>query len=102
MEEWKAIPGYEGYYDISTLGNVRVAKRRLRRIGRSGERYIQRTSTWKYKVLLDCEECQSVGYIKKWMYCDTLEEAIAQRDEWLNEIYDWFRRYVQSQMPSPP
>ena len=26
MEEWKDIEGYEGYYEISTLGNVRNVK----------------------------------------------------------------------------
>lgn len=27
MEEWRAIPGYEGYYEISTFGNVRSVER---------------------------------------------------------------------------
>lgn len=26
-EEWKAIPGYEGYYEASTLGNIRSVDR---------------------------------------------------------------------------
>lgn len=27
MEEWKAIPGYEGYYEASTLGRIRSVSR---------------------------------------------------------------------------
>ena len=26
-EEWKAIPGFEGYYEASTLGNIRSVNR---------------------------------------------------------------------------
>lgn len=29
MEEWRAIPGYEGYYEVSNLGNVRSLDRVL-------------------------------------------------------------------------
>lgn len=28
-EEWKSVPGYEGYYEISTLGNIRSLERKL-------------------------------------------------------------------------
>lgn len=30
-EEWRAVPGYEGYYEVSNAGRVRSLRRRLRR-----------------------------------------------------------------------
>lgn len=29
MEEWKAIPGYEGFYSVSSLGRVRAEERQV-------------------------------------------------------------------------
>jgi hypothetical protein len=30
MEEWKAIPGYEGFYSVSNLGRVRAEQRQVK------------------------------------------------------------------------
>lgn len=44
-EEWKAIPGYEGLYDVSTHGNVRSYDRWVTR--RSGAQVLWRGRTLK-------------------------------------------------------
>jgi hypothetical protein len=31
MEQWKDIPGYEGYYQASTYGNIRSVERKIKR-----------------------------------------------------------------------
>jgi hypothetical protein len=49
MEEWKAIPGYEGYYEISTLGNVRSVERSVH--GKGGRTDIRRAQDKKTFVL---------------------------------------------------
>lgn len=36
-EEWRDIPGYEGYYQASSLGQIRSVDRRVMRRGRSGQ-----------------------------------------------------------------
>lgn len=38
MENWKQIPGFEGFYEISTLGNIRSIERKIERINKSGEK----------------------------------------------------------------
>lgn len=40
-EEWKPIPGYEGLYEVSNLGNVRSLR------GWNGRKYIERTRLLK-------------------------------------------------------
>lgn len=37
MEQWKAIPGFEGYYEASTLGNIRSVSRKVIIHGASGD-----------------------------------------------------------------
>ena len=42
MEEWKAIPGYEGLYEVSNMGNVRNVRRNtLLRLSKTNNRYIR-------------------------------------------------------------
>lgn len=42
MEEWKAIPGYEGLYEVSNKGNVRNVRRNtLLRLPKNNNRYIR-------------------------------------------------------------
>ena len=42
MEEWKAIPGYEGLYEVSNMGNVRNVRRNtLLRLSKDCYGYIQ-------------------------------------------------------------
>ena len=42
MEEWRAVPGYEGLYEVSNMGNVRnVRKNTLLRLSKDCYGYIQ-------------------------------------------------------------
>ena len=42
MEEWKEIPGYEGLYEVSNMGNVRnVRRNKLLRLLKTNNRYIR-------------------------------------------------------------
>ena len=42
MEEWKKIPGYEGLYEVSNMGNVRnVRRNKLLRLPKTNNRYIR-------------------------------------------------------------
>ena len=42
MEEWKDIPGYEGLYEVSNMGNVRnVRRNKLLRLSKTNNRYIR-------------------------------------------------------------
>ena len=42
MEEWKEIPGYEGLYEVSNMGNVRnVRRNKLLRLSKTNNRYIR-------------------------------------------------------------
>ena len=42
MEEWKEIPGYEGLYEVSNMGNVRnVRRNKLLRLPKTNNRYIR-------------------------------------------------------------
>lgn len=42
IEEWKAIPGYEGLYEVSNKGNVRNVRRNtLLRLSKNNDGYIQ-------------------------------------------------------------
>ena len=47
MEEWRAVPGYEGLYEVSNIGNVRNVRRNtLLRLQKTKYGYIQ---VWLYK-----------------------------------------------------
>lgn len=39
MEVWKDIPGYEGQYQASTLGNIRSLGRKITQIGNGGHEF---------------------------------------------------------------
>jgi len=39
MEIWKDIPGYEGRYQVSDLGNVRSVDRYMRAVSKAGREY---------------------------------------------------------------
>lgn len=42
MEEWRAVPGYEGLYEVSNMGNVRNVRRNtLLRLTKTNYGYIQ-------------------------------------------------------------
>ena len=42
MEEWRAVPGYEGLYEVSNIGNVRnVRKNTLLRLTKTNNGYIR-------------------------------------------------------------
>lgn len=42
MEEWRAVPGYEGLYEVSDIGNVRnVRRNKLLRLTKTNNGYIQ-------------------------------------------------------------
>lgn len=45
MEEWKAIPGYEGIYEASNLGRIRTAPGKTTESVRSGIRH------WRVRIL---------------------------------------------------
>ena len=40
IEEWKAIPGYEGFYEVSNMGKVRSIDRVVERGGPYGRRFL--------------------------------------------------------------
>lgn len=44
MEEWRAVPDYEGIYEVSSKGRVRSAK------GKTTESVLHGTRTWKQRV----------------------------------------------------
>ena len=47
MEEWRAVPGYEGLYEVSNMGNVRnVRRNKLLRLPKTNDGYI-RVSLYK-------------------------------------------------------
>jgi len=48
IETWKDIPGYEGQYQVSTLGNVRSLDRKILCEGKVNAKYL---STRKGKIL---------------------------------------------------
>ena len=42
MEEWRAVPGYEGLYEVSNIGNVRnVRRNKLLRLQKTNNGYIR-------------------------------------------------------------
>lgn len=45
MEEWKDIPGYEGLYQASTLGQIRTCEGKVTRSARFAHR------VWKQRIL---------------------------------------------------
>lgn len=45
MEEWKAIPGYEGIYEASSLGRIRTVPGKTTESVRSGTRH------WRVRIL---------------------------------------------------
>ena len=52
MEQWKAIPGYEGIYEASTFGNIRTVEGKTT----SNARYAKRV--WKSRVLKFKRPCK--------------------------------------------
>lgn len=64
MEEeiWKAVPDYEGYYEVSNLGNVRSMDREISQINRWGTISVNRL-TGKPMALVIQEP--SPGYLRK-------------------------------------
>lgn len=56
MEKWKPVPGYEGIYEASNLGNVRTAKNKKTYTERHGER------KWKQRVLKTRGSNPKTGY----------------------------------------
>ena len=56
MEVWKDIPGYEGYYQASTLGNIRSVSRKTRSGYHTGKVLKQRTNHLGYKKVFLCKE----------------------------------------------
>lgn len=60
MEEWKEIPGYEGCYEVSTLGNIRSVTRFSESFGgricpRYGRTLVQNTAG-RYNSVTLCKE----------------------------------------------
>lgn len=45
MEQWRDIPGYEGIYQVSNIGNVRTCKGKTTHTERHGDR------KWKQRIL---------------------------------------------------
>jgi len=45
MEEWKAVPGYEGLYEVSNLGRIRTAEGKTTFTLRHGKR------VWKQRIM---------------------------------------------------
>ena len=70
-EEWKAVPGYGGFYEVSSGGRVRSLPRTVRR--RSGQGYFQAGRVLKqnkipngyFQVKLCAVEVQAVAYVHK-------------------------------------
>lgn len=54
-EEWKAVPGYEGYYEVSNIGRVRSVTRKI--IDRTG-----RSHTYYGKLLSATSDGSQWGY----------------------------------------
>ena len=51
MEEWRAVPGYEGLYEVSNKGNVRNVRRNtLLRLPKTNDGYI-RVSLYKNGIM---------------------------------------------------
>ena len=57
FEEWRSVPGYEGLYDVSSLGRVRSRPRRVR-CGFAGKG----TRTMGGKLLMLCDD--GLGYLQ--------------------------------------
>lgn len=81
MEEWRAIPGYEGWYEASTEGRIRAIKRPYR----GGPRCFNET----YPIILTPLEYKK-GYTKQHLgKCDGLHPK-AKRDFVHRIIYRTF------------
>lgn len=61
MENWKSIPGYEGYYEVSDLGNVRSLDREIEHVNRWGTLTINKL---KGKNLALAETEPTPGYFR--------------------------------------
>lgn len=55
-ENWKAIPGYEGLYEASTLGRIRTAEGKTT----SSRRFFKRV--WKQRILKGRGSNPRIGY----------------------------------------
>jgi hypothetical protein len=63
MEQWKAIPGYEGLYEASTLGQIRTVEGKIT----SNARYPRRV--WKQRILKLKYELRKSGQHKDARVC---------------------------------
>ena len=61
MEEWRSIPGYEGYYKINSLGFVKSCARKLLRRGKFP--FVSKEKILKYSK-------DKKGYCYVWLYKD--------------------------------
>lgn len=52
-EEWRVVEGYEGYYEVSSLGRVRSVERQIVLVTKDGK---DRPCTFKEKILKQSEE----------------------------------------------
>ena len=62
-EKWKAIPKYEGHYEVSTLGRVRSVTRTIVNIR---GRMLGRTRRHKGRILRPSIDCRGRAIVKLW------------------------------------
>ena len=67
-EIWKDIPGYEGYYQVSNIGNVRSMDRWIKRSGGVGDLHV------KEKILANCTSRH--GYVQLSLHKDKKSKKI--------------------------
>lgn len=70
-ERWKDIPGYEGRYQISNLGRVRMLPTRLRYLTKKGEDAYRVTNI---RVL--AQQKQNSGYLLVHLHLDNTRRAL--------------------------
>lgn len=50
-EEWRPVPGYEGYYEVSNYGQVRrTGRAKGAKVGRTLKQYLNSTGYWRVKL----------------------------------------------------
>lgn len=92
MEQWRDIPGYEGIYQASNLGNIRTAENKTTYSKRNGVRH------WKQRALKPKKDRKNCLRVTLWkdgkckdflvarLVCTTWHENLIESESTVNHI----------------